>query len=172
MKSTSPPAFTFTENTAFGRKKSPTEVSPEGKLDLPERSRYRRHLETLLAATEIHGGSVENRQPALDGIFSTLDKYASVQCLEKYLGAKKIRKATVNLVQKDVKKFEESQENVTRSFSLLYAGGLVSKRKYQETRSALGTPYLGIKTERVIFKGRELSLVLVYLFLQYFHASS
>ena len=134
--------------SAFARRRSPTEISPEGKSNLPARSRYRRLLEILLAATKIDGGSVEDRQPALDGMVATLDKYCSVKSVKKYLGSGKLRKANVEAVSEEVKNFEMSKDNVTRSVSLLYAGGLLSKRKYLQTRSALSTQCIGTKTEK------------------------
>jgi len=65
-------AFVVAKNTSTARKTSPTQLSDEGKLNLPKRSANRRQLETLVAASEVNGGSVEDRPPALDGMFSTL----------------------------------------------------------------------------------------------------
>ena len=82
-------------NTSTQREKSPTVLSDEGKLNMPQRSASRRRLDTLVAATEVNGGSVENRSPALDGMFSTLTKYAKTAALSKYFSSsKKIRKAS------------------------------------------------------------------------------
>ena len=81
--------FEVTANTSTQRKKSPTVLGDEGKLTMPQRSASRRQLETLLAATEVNGGSVENRSPALDGMFSTLTKYAKTPALSKYFSSKK-----------------------------------------------------------------------------------
>lgn len=66
--------FEITKNTSSARKTSPTQLSDEGKLNLPERSASRRQLEPLVTASEVNGGSVENRTPALDGMFSSLIK--------------------------------------------------------------------------------------------------
>jgi hypothetical protein len=79
-----------------------------------------------LAASEINGGSKENRQLATDGLFLTVDRYASVETCMKYLrSSTKLRDASVLLHKKHVSKFEASQENVTRSLSMLYADMLV-----------------------------------------------
>lgn len=84
--------FEVTANTSTQRKKSPTD---EGKVNMPQRSASRRRLETLVAATEVNGGSVENRPPALDGMFSTLTNYAKTAALSKYFSSsKKMRKAS------------------------------------------------------------------------------
>ena len=91
---------------------------------------------------------MEDRQPALDGMVGTLDKYCSVKSVKKYLGSRKLRKANVEAVSEEVKNFEMSKDNVTRSVSLLYAGGLLSKWKYLQTRSALSTQCIGTKTEK------------------------
>ena len=66
----------MTANTSTLRIKSPTVLTDEGKLNVPQRSASRRQLETLVAATVVNGGSVEDRSPALDGMFSTPTKYA------------------------------------------------------------------------------------------------
>ena len=60
--------------------------------------------------------------------------------------------------KEDVSKFEESHENITRSFSMLYAGGLLSKRKYWKSRSALGTYSMGTITTKDYLQGKRLSL--------------
>ena len=61
------------------RKRSPTEILSDGNENIPERSKYRRMHETLLASSEIHGGTKENRQPAINGLFITLNRYASIE---------------------------------------------------------------------------------------------
>ena len=59
-------------------------------MNLPRRITLRRQLETLLAAAEINGGSVENREPALDGMFFTILKYGKLGDLSGYLHARKV----------------------------------------------------------------------------------
>lgn len=157
--STPEAAFSLSKKTAFSRKKSPSELSPEGSLNIPQRSRYRRHLETLLACAEIHGGSDENRKPALDGMFSTLEKYATVDQIKKYISSStKLRNVSCDVVKTAVKSFEKHQDNSIRSCALLYAGGVMSKRKYQQTRSSLSTSYTGSKTEKGFLKRKRISV--------------
>lgn len=152
--------FEVTANTSTLRKKSPTVLTDEGKLNVPQRSASRRQLETLVAATEVNGGSVEDRSPALDGMFSTLTKYAKTAALSKYFSSsKKMRKASLAVIKPQVKQYEQSDHNVIRSLSMLYAGGLMEKVKYEQTRSALvmkntkkHTKKLGsVSKERVLF---------------------
>ena len=135
-----PSTFKVSEKTSLERKKSPTQTTFTSEINtsIPLRSKHRRIQEMLLAASEINGGSKENRQPAIDGLFLTLDKYASVETCVKYLGSsKKLRDASILINKKHVSKFEASDENVTRSLSMLYAGSLLSKRKYGTSQVSL-----------------------------------
>ena len=98
--------FEVTANTSTLRKKSPTVLTEEGKLSVS-----RRQLETLVAATEVNGGSVEDRFPALDGMFSTLTKYANTAALSKYFSSsKKMRKASIAVIKPQVKQYEQSAQ--------------------------------------------------------------
>ena len=120
--------------------------------------------ETLLASSQIHGGDEKNRQPAIDGMFITLDRYASLETCKKYLGnSKKLNQASVSMYRADVCKFEKSQENITRSFSLLYAGGLLSKRKYAQVRSSMATYSTGAVTAKGYIQKKRLSMGSVHI---------
>lgn len=142
-------AFEVTKNTSTARKTSPTQLSNEGKLNLPKRSANRRQLETLVAASEVNGGSVEDRTPALDGMFSTLMKYGTIADLCKYLkSSKKMKKASAAVISGHVKEYEKCDQNVIRSLSLLYAGGVIGKVKYQQSRSALVMKNTGKLTKK------------------------
>ena len=91
-----------------------------------------------MAASEVNGGSVEDHTPALHGMFSTLMKYGTIADLCKYLkSSKKIKKATAAVISGHVEEYEQCDQNVIRSRSLLYAGGVIGKVKYQQSRSAL-----------------------------------
>ena len=152
-------AFSISKKSAFSRKKSPSELSPEGILNIPQRSKYRRQLETLLACAEIHGGSADNREPALDGMCSTLEKYGTDEKLKQYSqSSKKFQKANKDLVKTAIKKFEKSDDNNIRSCALLYAGGVTSKRKYESTRSILSTSSTGNKTEKGFLKRKRIQV--------------
>ena len=141
------------------RKRSPTEILSDGNENIPERSKYRRMQETLLASSEIHGDTKENRQPAINGLFITLNRYASIETCKNFIvGSKKFSSASASIHKQNVSKFEESEQNVNRSFSMLYAGGLLSKRKYAQTRSSLCTYAIGTTTEKGYLQRRRLSL--------------
>ena len=58
-------------------------------INLPRRSAHRRQLETLIAAPEVNGGSVENRGPVLDGMFSTVLKCSKMADIFKYFDSSK-----------------------------------------------------------------------------------
>ena len=73
--------FEVTANTSTLRRKSPTVLTDEGKLNVLQRSASRRQLEMLVGATEVNGASVEDRSPALDDMFSMLTKYAKTAAL-------------------------------------------------------------------------------------------
>lgn len=140
-------AFQISQNTSTSRKKNPTELTVEGKLNLPRRSAHRRQLETLVAASEVNGGSVENRAPALDGMFSTVVKYSKIADISKYFdSSKKLKRAAVMKINAQAKAYEESNENFIRSLSLLYAGGIIGKVKYQQGRSAMVMRHTGKRT--------------------------
>ena len=140
-------AFQISLNTSQSRKKSPSELTGEGKLNLPRRRAHRRQLETLIAASEVNGGLVENRGPALDGMFSTVLKYSKMADISKYFdSSKKLKRAAAMKTNAQAKAYEESNENFIRSLSLLYAGGIIGKVKYQQGRSAMVMRHTGKRT--------------------------
>ena len=160
--------FEVTANTSTQRKKSPTVLSDEGKLNMPQRSASRRQLETLVAATEVNGGSVENRSLALDGMFSTLTKYAKTAALSKYFSSsKKMRKASLAVIKPQVKQYEQSDHNVIRSLSMLYAGGLIGKVKYEQSRSALVMKNTEKHTKKILSLTKIWSILNLFYMLFY-----
>lgn len=142
-------AFQITVNTSTTRKSSPTSLDYKGELNLPRRSAHRRQLETLLASAEINGGSVENRKPALDGMFATILKYGNIDDVAQYISTPgKMKKSYSRLVKNQAKEYENSEDNFIRSLSLLYAGGIIAKHKYEQIRSALVMKNTGKKTKK------------------------
>lgn len=140
-------AFVISKNTSTVCKKYPSELSHDGKLNLPRRSAQRRQFETLIAATEINGGSIEDRAPALEGMVSTVLKYSKVSDMAKYLSSsKKMKKATLTEIKMQAQEYEKGNENFIRSLSLLYAGGVIGKVKYMQGRSALVMRHTGKST--------------------------
>lgn len=116
-----------------------------------------------MAASELHGGSKENRQPALDDMFYTLETYGGTKCFEQYISmSKKLQHASATVIKK-------SSENICRSMSLLYGAGLLSKRKYAHVRSALGTTSIGtttakgyLKRSRIKIEGISIPKIITY----------
>ena len=141
--------FEISKNTYTIRKKDPSELSNEGKLNLPRRSAQRRQLETLQAAAEISGGTAENRGAALDGMISTVLKYGKISDITKYFcSSKKMKKAALVKIKAETERYEKSNENFIRSLSLLYAGGIIRKVKYEQGRSALVTKHTDKTTKK------------------------
>ena len=92
-------AFQISQNTSTSRIKIPTKLSAEGELNLLKRSAHRKQLETLIAASEVNGGSVQNRGPAL-GMFSAVLKYGKMADISKYFGSsKKLKRAAVTKIK-------------------------------------------------------------------------
>ena len=142
-------AFLVSTNTSTRRKKDPSELSDDGKLKLPRHSAQRRQLETLMAATQINGGTIENRGPALEGMISTVLKYGKINDVAKYFcSSKKMKKAALAQIKLKVQNYEKSDENFVRSLSLLYAGGVIGKVKYEQGRSALVMKHTGKTTKK------------------------
>ena len=56
------------------RTRTPT-ILVEGRSNITARTAAKRRLETMKAASRIHGGSENNPSPALDGMFDTLVQY-------------------------------------------------------------------------------------------------
>ena len=59
-----------------------------------------------------------------------------------------MRKATVAKIKMQCAEYEKSEENFIRSLSLLYAGGVISKIKYQQTRSSMVMKNTGRHTKK------------------------
>ena len=158
-------AFVVSTNTSTRRKKDPSELSDDGKLKLPRRSTQRRQLETLMAATQINGGTVENRGPALEGMISTVLKYGKINDVAKYFcSSKKMKKAALAQIKLETQNYEKSDENFIRSLSVLYAGGvIIGKVKYEQGRSALVMKHTGKTTKKGTPSNRGSHLVLEYL---------
>jgi len=89
-------------------------------------------------ACKIHGASSENKRPALDGLFDTLQKKCKISELGEYvLLNTSVTSYVVNKVQKaEIAKFEVSNLNKLRSVAVYYDSGVMGKRKYQAVRLA------------------------------------
>ena len=151
-----PSTFKVSEKTSLERKKSPTQTTFTSEINtsIALRSKHRRMQEMLLAASEINGGSKENRQPAIDGLFLIVDKYASVETCVKYLGrSKKLRDAGIIINKKHVSKFEAylstfSTGNITEKGyiqrkRLLVSGGIPKILPYKDLMHIINNVDIG-----------------------------
>ena len=124
----------------------------EGRSNIPARTAAKRRLETMKAASRIHGGSENNPSPALDGMFDTLVKRCKVDKIKDYvLSQKKVTEKVVSVAFKEnLKSFEDSPENVKRSIAVFYNSGVMGKRKYKSVRLSLS-----MKKNETTEKGRS-----------------
>lgn len=83
-------------------------------------------------------------------MFSSIIKYSNVDDITKYISMPgQLKKGISRLAKEQVKDYEKCEENFTWSLSLLYAGGLIGKVKYELTKSALVMRNNGKKTNKV-----------------------
>ena len=135
--------FKMTAKKQKSRLKTPTVLSNCNSQELLQELQVRqcslRRSETMTAALAIHGGTVVNRKPALDGLWMTTVKKASVKDLRTYCkNSKKIKNGVFPKVQnEETRSYKGSNDNMLRSLNILYDGGLMSKWKYKLTRSNL-----------------------------------
>ena len=114
------------------RIKSPT-LFKSGKIQNNEKVARSRREQTYQAAIEIHGGGSTNQSAEVGLIDTTLAK-----CGKKILGevlscSNKFNKNVVpQLYHGPLKHFEASDENMIRSVSVYYDGGIMGKRKYRQ----------------------------------------
>ena len=114
-------------------------IQPETcKLDLDVRRAYSRISETLECAKVVHGATNENNRPALDGLWATLTSNASGKEMQEFIqqSPRVLSKSVAPIIKSRVKEFEASSANSHRSLKVLYNGGLISKTKYKDIRSA------------------------------------
>ena len=108
----------------------------------------RRRSETFDMALVVHGGTKDNPEPALDGLYDTLSKRCKTNELGNYvLKDTKIAKYVISKSSKDdVITFENSDANSLRSIATYYNAGVLGKRKYQAIR--LSTSMMPVNTKR------------------------
>lgn len=61
---------------------------------------------------------------------------------------KKMKKAALATIKLEAQGYEKSDENFVRSLSLLYAGGVIGKVKYEQGRSAIVMKHTGKSTKK------------------------
>lgn len=127
------------------RKRHPTKLkdtnSDQYEVPMATRSGQRRTKETMEFCANVHGGSVDDEQPTLDGLWITLVHVATPAALSCYVAnSQKVMKKVVPKVVKDhIKSFEDSSENKIRSLNTLYSRKLLSKEQYKSIRLNLAT---------------------------------
>lgn len=99
----------------------------------------RRIKETFEASSRIHGATKNDKRPAFDGLFETLQKKCKINDLGDYiLQNDALTKYVVNQAQRrQSSQFYNSSINTLRSIATYYSAGVMGKRKYQATRLAL-----------------------------------
>ena len=106
---------------------------------LPCKAKVVRCKETIDACLAIHGGSVENPKPALEGIVMTMTtKFKSADVAMKIMSSKD---SVVNQVSSICAKnltldYYNSEENILRSLNTYYSHDVMGKRKYLSIRKA------------------------------------
>ena len=115
-------------------------------LTTPTQTLKRRRSETFHAALRIHGGSKTNPKPAMDGLFSTVQKKLKTSVLGDYvLSDNKVTNYVIDKCSKNkLATFENSEDNILRSISMYYTAGVMGKRKYQAVRLATSMKTSGI----------------------------
>ena len=87
---------------------------------------------------KIHGGTVSNKRPALDGLYHTISKRCKVSVLGDYIlpNSKVTNYIIKQCKEKQLTEFAYSKDNVLCSIATYYTSGVMGKRKYQAVRLA------------------------------------
>ena len=93
-----------------------------------------RRKETFQVAQEIHGGSAETSKPGAVGLLDTaLVKCSPAILVEGLSVSKKFKKSVMpTIFKKALTDYEGSDENMVRSVSVYYSGGVCGKQKYRK----------------------------------------
>lgn len=115
------------------------------KLQLSRNQFYLRKKKTIAVLKPIHCGTDtrfvnkdENISPVLNGLWTTFINTATNDQLKSYVEKSETctKKIIPNIVKEEVKRYENSDANKTRSMRVLYEGGLISSRKYTKVRNS------------------------------------
>lgn len=123
----------MSEKALQSRKDNPTGFE-NGKITLTTPNARMRRKETFMVAQEIHGGSRESSVPGAVGLVDTALNKCSSNVLVNVMSAnKKFTKHVMPSIYKiDLKAYESSEENMIRSVSVYYCGGIAGKKKYRK----------------------------------------
>ena len=95
-------------------------------------------MEMMDEALSINGGTTANRKPAIDCLWNTfIHNVYRKDLITNVKTSQKMTKVTPDIVNITIRKYEKNEANMIRSVSVLYSGGLMSKLKYQRTRSII-----------------------------------
>ena len=99
----------------------------------PVTTRKRRN-ETFMVAQEIHGGSQNSSVPGAIGLVDTALSKCSPNVLVDVMSSnKKFNKNVFPAIyRKNLNTYESSNENMIRSISIYYSGGIAGKQKYRK----------------------------------------
>ena len=81
----------------------------------------------MTTATNIHGGSDNNPNPAFDRMFDTLAKRCKVDKMKDYVPSHKklTEKVVCTEFKRKSKAFERAQENIKRSLAVIHSNGVM-----------------------------------------------
>ena len=114
------------------RKTFPTAFE-NGELTPTQSVSRQRRKETFEAAQQIHGGSAESEVPGAVGLVDTVLKKCSEGVIVDVMSAsKKFSKSIMpKIYKKKLSDYESSYDNMVRSISVYYSGGVAGKQKYR-----------------------------------------
>ncbi|CAB4021988.1 Hypothetical predicted protein [Paramuricea clavata] len=118
-------ASQLSEKALQSRKDNPTGFE-NGKITLTTPNARMRRKETFMVAQEIHGGSSESSVPGAVALVDTaLNKCSSNVLVDVMSANKKFTKHVMPSIYKgNLKAYESSEENMIRSVSVYYCGGI------------------------------------------------
>ena len=136
-----------TKRLKNSRKRSSSEAN------LCESQVLKRRGQTWICAQVLHGGSVDNKEPTLCGLFDTLcAKENSDNLIKRILSGKP--KLVDSLKEEIIKcwsaAYSKSEENIKRSMHVYYAHAPTGKRKYLAMRQAMRDKYQKVNVPNLI----------------------
>jgi hypothetical protein len=122
-----------------------------GKLNLSAATARRRRMETYEAASVIHGAGVDCKRPAEVGLAdATINKCSDSVLTEVFSNCPKITKKVIPKMYKPIlHEYESSEDNMIRSISVYYTGGVMGKHKYRSVYKHSAYEYHGGKATRI-----------------------
>lgn len=106
-------------------------------LKLSRMQSFRRRKATVDALKVIHcTPTSKSETPVYSGMWSTMMNGCTTKEVENLITTSKVcmDKVIPNVVARKVKEFEQSEKSIIYSATLLYKGGILSKRKYKDLR--------------------------------------